>query len=232
LYEANLGRAKSFVDVAEAQADVFNFVLECKRKGVQPEEGLKRLLGNGFRVPGATSTRLAGTKRTRSPHSDADRDEEPHGNNEDKEHDFPETEDDEEDEINAGLDRALDDYLEQGNHSDDEEGNEAEDTEPTSTTENTLPPNFCHRTITEVDFDLGYIEDFNIAHCDISEGHLLYIPAGWFHEVFSSSFSHGGEVLPRSHMAFNYWMHPPATNNPDSPYVDDYLWKRYCRLRS
>ena len=47
----------------------------------------------------------------------------------------------------------------------------------------------------------------------LKAGQMLYLPAGWFHEVHSSG----------CHMAFNYWMHPP--DNPscfDAPYQSDF----------
>lgn len=56
---------------------------------------------------------------------------------------------------------------------------------------------------------------------------MLYLPAGWFHCVTSQS-------LPgdRSHMALNYWFHPPDNCESDlagfaHPYSSDYwphLW--------
>lgn len=53
---------------------------------------------------------------------------------------------------------------------------------------------------------------------------MLYLPAGWFHEV--SSFG-------SDHMAFNYWLHPPDNLDPgpkgfEQPYRSDYwpcLWR-------
>lgn len=50
----------------------------------------------------------------------------------------------------------------------------------------------------------------------INPGEMLYLPAGWFHEV--SSFS--GEDL-KIHIALNYWFMPP---NLEDGYSDDY-WK-------
>ena len=56
-------------------------------------------------------------------------------------------------------------------------------------------------------------------------GDMLYLPAGWFHEVtsYSSSSSHD----PSWHMALNYWFHPPDNLVPSGfskPYLTDY-WK-------
>jgi len=46
--------------------------------------------------------------------------------------------------------------------------------------------------------------DAKSAHCELSEGEMLFLPASWFHEVTSV----GGE---NGHMAFNYWFHPSDT---------------------
>eukprot|EP00981_Chlorochromonas_danica_P006199 scaffold1307_cov166-Ochromonas_danica.AAC.21 len=61
----------------------------------------------------------------------------------------------------------------------------------------------------------------------VREGEMLFIPAGWFHEVQSL-----GE---QGHMAFNYWFHPPDNYVTDEdgkqhisfsqPYVSDF-WKK------
>eukprot|EP01033_Poteriospumella_lacustris_P013655 gene13655-9782_t len=48
-----------------------------------------------------------------------------------------------------------------------------------------------------------------------TEGEMLFIPAGWFHEVKSQ----GSE----GHIAFNYWFHPPdQLDNFDKPYSSDF----------
>ncbi len=37
---------------------------------------------------------------------------------------------------------------------------------------------------------------------------MLYLPAGWFHEVFSSN-----DGSSEGHCAFNFWFHPPDNIN-------------------
>lgn len=74
-------------------------------------------------------------------------------------------------------------------------------------------------------------------YADIKEGDVLYLPAGWFHEVISFG-SRNGNV----HCAVNYWFYPPDNiNNKDEdgykrPYVSLYwpeFWKeREARYRS
>lgn len=42
---------------------------------------------------------------------------------------------------------------------------------------------------------------------------MLYLPAGWFHNVtsFTDTADDGSDAKPvrKGHMAFNYWFHPP-----------------------
>ena len=47
----------------------------------------------------------------------------------------------------------------------------------------------------------------------IEAGEMLWLPAGWFHEVTSMSVE--GEA---GHMAFNYWFHPPDAPAFEAPY--------------
>lgn len=56
---------------------------------------------------------------------------------------------------------------------------------------------------------------------ELNAGEMLWLPAGWFHEVvsFSNPSSQG-----QGHAAFNYWMHPPTCDNFEHPYPDGY-WK-------
>ena len=57
----------------------------------------------------------------------------------------------------------------------------------------------------------------------MSKGDLLYLPAGWFHEVISQGDGNDG-----LHIAFNYWMHPPDVDNEttfESPYLSNF-WQR------
>ena len=41
---------------------------------------------------------------------------------------------------------------------------------------------------------------------EVHAGEVLYLPAGWFHEVTSV-----GEGEMRCHLALNYWFHPPVS---------------------
>lgn len=52
----------------------------------------------------------------------------------------------------------------------------------------------------------------------LKPGDMLYLPAGWFHEV--SSFTDGGESSV--HTAINYWFIPPTESCFDKPYQDSF----------
>lgn len=62
-------------------------------------------------------------------------------------------------------------------------------------------------------------------------GEMLYIPAGWFHEVRSRSApSREGcelnyEPERGGHLALNYWFHPPDGDSFERPYSSDF-WKK------
>ncbi|KAK6877523.1 JmjC domain-containing protein 4 [Candida tropicalis] len=58
-------------------------------------------------------------------------------------------------------------------------------------------------------------------------GQMLYLPAGWFHEV--SSFGNEKYDDQGVHIAINYWFIPPNKNQVDNCYQDDYWtedWKK------
>lgn len=65
------------------------------------------------------------------------------------------------------------------------------------------------------------------AEVTVHAGQMLYMPAGWFHEVTSYS-----SAAKETHVAVNYWFHPPDNLAPRStgksfPYTCDYwpaLW--------
>ncbi|CUM68313.1 uncharacterized protein PRCAT00006035001 [Priceomyces carsonii] len=57
-------------------------------------------------------------------------------------------------------------------------------------------------------------------------GDMLYLPAGWFHEV-SSYGSHIDDLS--IHVALNYWFSPPDSDSYEAPYRDSYWnedWKK------
>jgi len=60
---------------------------------------------------------------------------------------------------------------------------------------------------------------------EVCAGEMLYLPAGWFHEVKSN-----GEA-PLGHMAFNYWYHPPDGTEFNQPYKSDF-WLNDWKMRN
>lgn len=58
----------------------------------------------------------------------------------------------------------------------------------------------------------------------VRAGEILYLPAGWFHEVRSCN------VPGKNHAALNYWFHPPVSGAPfETPYGSAQrqdLWER------
>lgn len=61
----------------------------------------------------------------------------------------------------------------------------------------------------------------------LKAGQMLYIPAGWFHEVRSRGTVESGvdESEYGGHLALNYWFHPPDGASFDKPYTSDF-WKK------
>jgi hypothetical protein len=67
----------------------------------------------------------------------------------------------------------------------------------------------------------------------LKAGEMLYLPVGWFHEV--TSFNSSSAKAQKGHIALNYWMHPPANDDYQHPYVDNYWqskWKEMAELIS
>ncbi|XP_026194425.1 jmjC domain-containing protein 4 [Cyclospora cayetanensis] len=71
----------------------------------------------------------------------------------------------------------------------------------------------------------------------VEEGDILYLPASWFHEVFSYSKSNNGKTGDADyagvceanvHLALNIWLHPPASDGTfEEPYPDRF-WAQHA----
>lgn len=59
---------------------------------------------------------------------------------------------------------------------------------------------------------------------ELNAGDMLYLPAGWFHEVLSETTRDND-----GHMAFNYWFHPPDGETFDAPYASTFWSKDWLR---
>ncbi|KAH9244329.1 hypothetical protein BASA81_018279 [Batrachochytrium salamandrivorans] len=55
---------------------------------------------------------------------------------------------------------------------------------------------------------------------NLNPGEGLYLPAGWFHEV--RSFGSTSVCKSPLHMALNFWLEPPTSNDFTKPYPDPY----------
>ncbi|ODV74218.1 Clavaminate synthase-like protein [Cyberlindnera jadinii NRRL Y-1542] len=61
---------------------------------------------------------------------------------------------------------------------------------------------------------------------DLKPGQMLYLPAGWFHEVTSFGTPESKDF----HIALNYWFSPP--NDDDNVYTDEYWAQDFQRTRA
>lgn len=90
-----------------------------------------------------------------------------------------------------------------------------------------VPPILAHLDEVESPEERKILEDFankefpgfldlNKIEVSLQPGDMLYLPAGWFHEVTSFGGSNGSQ-----HVAINWWFVPP-TGNASQPYDDEY----------
>ena len=154
----------------------------------------------------------------------------------DDDYDNDNDDDEEEDRINAIDPLKLPAYLKSENSGKRKEQNELnKDSKKVKTNDLKEPSNFS-----KVDTSLSNIElkklfpkfiDVLNTKIDVvvKAGEMLYIPAGWFHEVKSKSSNKQSTDLP-GHLAFNYWFHPPSVGNDinfDNPYRSNFWINDY-----
>ena len=124
-----------------------------------------------------------------------------------------------EEELEEALAEMLDLQEDFGEMNDDYDGPSAscDDSEPDDQDEDSAPLNFSTLTAEQ---QSGLSHPIEV---EVTPGHMLYLPSGWFHNV--RSFNSGDKL----HMAFNYWFHPPdGRTKHTTPYLDDYwelLWR-------
>lgn len=141
--------------------------------------------------------------------------------------------DDDDDEEEVVLGNGFD-YKSDGEDDDDdddfEENNEKDDFDDMVGKDNgddeeeERPNSFSRIDLSKSDNDTSFplFKNCREATVELKAGQCLYLPAGWFHEV--TSFG-GDKTTGRTHMALNYWYHPPdALDNYESPYKYRY-WK-------
>lgn len=130
---------------------------------------------------------------------------------------------DDEDALDAALDNLLDcfDTGEEADESDDVDGDGA------MTPELPAPPqepNSFSKARAPVSKDAfpELIKQPRVT-VEIQAGDMLYLPCGWFHEVTSCGLASSSPSGSTTHMAFNYWFHPPSNlENPNQPYESGY----------
>ncbi|KAK9811206.1 hypothetical protein WJX73_010422 [Symbiochloris irregularis] len=125
-----------------------------------------------------------------------------------------------------------DDYIVSDDDTDDIQGKgHAEDASPAASAAalKSSPPNFSSIEVVKTDAQLRRTHPLfpgrcHAVTCSLEAGQMLYLPAGWFHCVTSHS-------LPgtRSHLAVNYWFHPPDNLDPgpqgfSRPYTQQCYW--------
>ncbi|KAJ3338304.1 hypothetical protein HDU93_009751 [Gonapodya sp. JEL0774] len=98
-----------------------------------------------------------------------------------------------------------------------------------------LPPSFSKIPANTLNSaDPHALDQFPLARaatrvdCDLRAGEMLYLPAGWLHEVTSYGDNETDSTAPGLHMAINFWMHPPMAAKFERPYEDMYwseLWE-------
>lgn len=100
-----------------------------------------------------------------------------------------------------------------------------QDAAPLSTTQ--APEHFSQIDLSACDAEV--VQKFPLfkeAHSmtvNLKAGEMLYLPAGWFHEVQSENSSDA------CHMAFNFWFHPPDGDSYTAPYRSPFWawdWQR------
>ena len=92
----------------------------------------------------------------------------------------------------------------------------------------TTPNNFS-QIILQNKIDFKKFPLFNKARpifCEITAGDILYLPAGWFHNVTSYNYPSlqvtKKNDIQNGHLALNYWVHPPNHNDYEQPYLTHY----------
>lgn len=108
------------------------------------------------------------------------------------------------------------DVVSEATLSDDNDNDDSQDCDNSSQ----MPLNFCTNSL--VPAEEAFFETI-----ELNGGDVLYLPAGWFHEVTSSGSPHS---------ALNYWYHPPdndknASSSFEKPY-NSRFWARDWKARN
>ena len=140
------------------------------------------------------------------------------------------------------LDEVLDKLLDQGDDFDDFD-DMAEESEMANSDENDSVDQSskrrrteeCKEDPTQIPLNFSSVDDLDApsekyakflraqsVFVDLKANQMLYLPAGWFHEVTSINDATSKEP---GHFAFNYWMHPPDGTSFKRPYKSEF-WEK------
>ena len=132
----------------------------------------------------------------------------------------------------ANLDKCMDKTMQFGPGEDFDEEEPVLDSDASTKKDEQLTPNH----FSKIDMSLPCeereriwpgLKSTKMVEFEVMPGEILYLPAGWFHEVTSISGNSHGKSCPanQGHMAFNYWFHPPDTPSFEQPYSSSFwLW--------
>ena len=84
------------------------------------------------------------------------------------------------------------------------------------------PDHFCRLSVSELPSHFSSLSSPlpPLITCEIKSGQMLYLPASWFHSVFSAN---DPEFPDECHIALNYWFYPPDGTKVELPYRDSLL---------
>ena len=71
------------------------------------------------------------------------------------------------------------------------------------------------------------LQSTTMTEVELQAGDVLYLPAGWFHEVLSETTEDN-----TGHMAFNYWFHPPDGETFEAPYASPFWFADWKKQRT
>ena len=123
-----------------------------------------------------------------------------------------------------------DDEEEEG--SDDAEQEKSHTGEDSTEQPESTPNTFCDIDLNQENWREKWplAKNAVMAEVNIEVGEILWLPAGWFHEVTSMTTAAAAtagvaqDTEQIGHLAFNYWFHPPYSDAFEHPYRSDF-WR-------
>ncbi|ELR13519.1 uncharacterized protein ACA1_247230 [Acanthamoeba castellanii str. Neff] len=144
--------------------------------------------------------------------------------------DFDDFDDDDDDEAATTKKQKKNKKEKNKNKSEDEEETEMVRIKDADGSGPALPQNFSKVDMTlpadEREARWPLLREASMIECEVRAGDMLFLPAGWFHNVTSFSDNDAG-----LHMAFNYWFHPPDASTYAQPYHSNF-WQHDWEART